>query len=101
MQTGRISTGNPYTTGATLGTTGFFVGLTVSEQSAGLNNPNCPSTGCFGGQVIDFHITPLPGSAFPDSFELTIQVYVGPGVQEDDIEVLSQRRNSCTQYPGR
>ena len=94
VQTGPISGTKRYTTGATLGTTGFFVGLTVGEQSAGLNNPNCPSTGCFAGQVIDFHITPLPGSAFPDSFELTIQVYVGPGVQEDDIEVLTTG-NSC------
>ena len=53
---------------------GLLVGLTVGEQSAGLNNPNCPAPAASRRAVIDFHITPLPGSAFPDSFELTIQV---------------------------
>ncbi len=87
VQTDPVSTGNPYSTGATLGTTGFAVGLTVKEKAAGSNNPNCPSTGCFGAQVIDFEITPLGDSAFPASFTLTIKVYVGPGVQPADLDV--------------
>jgi len=94
VQTDPISTGNPYSTGATLGTTGFAVGLTVEEKAAGSNNPNCPSTGCFGAQVIDFNITPLGDSAFPSSFTLTIKVYVGPGVQETDLDV----RHTTTLY---
>jgi hypothetical protein len=89
VQTDPISTsaGNFYSTGATLGTTGFAVGLTVEEKPQGMNNPNCPATGCFGAQVIDFNITPLSTSGFPDSFTLTIKVYVGPGVQENEIDV--------------
>lgn len=68
---GGISASNPYTTGGTvLGTAAFATGLTVHEQSAGNNNPNCPN-GCFGGQVIQFDITPLVGSSFPASFTLT------------------------------
>ena len=70
VQTGGLSAGNPYSTGAkVLGAT-FAVGLTVLEQSAGNSNVNCPNT-CFGGQVIQFDITPLAGSAFPASYELT------------------------------
>jgi len=88
VQTDPISTGNPYSTGATLGTTGFAVGLTVEEKAAGSNNPNCPSTGCFGAQVIDFNITPLDGVTYPDTFQLTIKVYVGPGVQASDLDVM-------------
>jgi len=87
VQTDPISAGNPYSTGATLGTTGFAVGLTVKEKAAGSNNVNCPSTGCFGGQVIDFNITPLDGVTYPFSFQLTIKVYVGPGVKEGDLDV--------------
>jgi hypothetical protein len=87
VETDPISTGNPYSTRATLGTTGFAVGLTLEEKAAGSNNPNCPSTGCFGGQVIDFEITPLGDSAFPESFTLTIKVYVGPGVKADELDV--------------
>jgi len=86
VQTDPISTGNPYSTGATLGTTGFAVGLTVEEKAEGSNNPNCPS-GCFGSQVIDFTITPLGDSGFPESFTLTITVYVGPGVKSDDLDI--------------
>lgn len=71
VQTGGLSAGNPYSTGASvLGATTFAVGLTVLEQSAGNSNINCPN-GCFGGQVIQFDITPLAGSAFPASYELT------------------------------
>jgi hypothetical protein len=84
---GAISGTNPYSTGATLGTTGFAFGLAVREQSAGTANPNCPSTGCFAGQVIQFDITPLPGSSFPSSFRLTIKVYVGPGVKENELDI--------------
>jgi hypothetical protein len=87
VQTDPISAGNPYSTGATLGTTGFEVGLTVEEKAEGSNNVNCPSTGCFGGQVIDFNITPLDGVTYPVSFQLTIKVYVGPGVKESDIDI--------------
>lgn len=96
VQTDPISTAdnNLYSTGATLGTTGFAVGLTVEEKAAGSNNPNCPSTGCFGAQVIDFNITPLGDSAFPSSFTLTIKVYVGPGVQVTDLDV----RHTTTLY---
>jgi uncharacterized repeat protein (TIGR01451 family) len=89
VQTGTTITsdGNPYSTGATLlGTTGFAVGLSVREQSAGASNVNCPG-GCFGGQVIEFNITPLATSALPTSFRLTIRVYVGPGVKSEDIQV--------------
>ena len=71
VQTGGLSADNPYSTGATvLGATTFAVGLTVLEQSAGNSNVNCPN-GCFGGQVIHFDITPLAGSVFPSSYELT------------------------------
>jgi hypothetical protein len=94
VQTDPISTGNPYSTGATLGTTGFAVGLTVKERAAGSGNPNCPPAGCFGGQVIDFDITPLGSSALPTSFTLTIKVYVGPGVKSDDLDV----RHTTTLY---
>jgi hypothetical protein len=87
VQTDPITTGNPYSTGATLGTTGFAVGLTVEEKAEGSNNPNCPSTGCFGAQVIDFNITPLDGVTYPETFQLTIKVYVGPGVQATDLDV--------------
>ena len=89
VQTDPISTadGNLYSTGATLGTTGFAVGLTVEEKAAGNSNPNCPSTGCFGAQVIDFNITPLDGLTYPETFQLTIKVYVGPGVQATDLDV--------------
>jgi hypothetical protein len=87
VQTDPISTGNPYSTGATLGTTGFAVGLTVEEKAAGPNNPNCPSTDCFGGQVIDFNITPLGGSTLPTSFQLVIKVYVGPGVKSNELDI--------------
>jgi hypothetical protein len=87
VQTDPISAGNPYSTGATLGTTGFAVGLTVEEKAAASNNVNCPSTGCFGGQVIDFNITPLDGVTYPNSFQLTIKVYVGPGVKEADLDI--------------
>ncbi len=87
VQTDPISTGNPYSTGATLGTTGFAVGLTVEEKAEGSNNPNCPSTGCFGAQVIDFRITPLDGVTYPETFQLTIQVYVGPGIKDTDLDV--------------
>jgi hypothetical protein len=87
VQTDPISTGNPYSTGATLGTTGFAVGLTVEEKAAGSNNPNCPSTGCFGAQVIDFNITPLDGVTYPQTFQLTIKVYVGPGTQATELDV--------------
>ena len=89
VQTDPISTAdnNLYSTGATLGTTGFAVGLTVLEKAEGSSNPNCPSTGCFGAQVIDFNITPLDGVTYPATFQLTIQVYVGPGVQATDLDV--------------
>lgn len=87
VQTDPITTGNLYSTGATLGTSGFAVGLTVLEKAAGSNNPNCPATGCFGAQVIDFHITPLDGVTYPATFQLTIQVYVGPGVQPTALDV--------------
>jgi hypothetical protein len=87
VQTDPITTGNLYSTGATLGTTGFAVGLTVEEKAAGSSNPNCPSTGCFGAQVIDFNITPLDGVTYPASFQLTIKVYVGPGVQPTALDV--------------
>jgi hypothetical protein len=89
VQTDPISTsaGNFYSTGATLGTTGFAVGLTVEEKAQAPNDPNCPSTGCFGGQVIDFNITPLGTSDFPETFRLTIRVYVGPGVKAKDLDV--------------
>lgn len=87
VQTDPISTGNLYSTGATLGTSGFAVGLTVEEKAAGSSNPNCPTTGCFGAQVIDFNITPLDGVTYPATFQLTIQVYVGPGVQATDLDV--------------
>src|SRR5262249_57293020 len=66
-----IAASNPYTTGASLAGTQFATGLSVDEESAGSGNPNCPSTGCFGGQVIQFSITPLPGTSFPASFTLT------------------------------
>jgi hypothetical protein len=87
VQTDPISTGNPYSTGATLGTAGFAVGLTVEERAAGSGNPNCPTTGCFGAQVIDFHITPLDGVTYPATFQLTIKVFVGPGVQATALDV--------------
>lgn len=87
VQTDPITTENLYSTGATLGTTGFAVGLTVLEKAAGSSNPNCPTTGCFGAQVIDFNITPLDGVTYPATFQLTIQVYVGPGVQATDLDV--------------
>jgi len=87
VQTAAIGDGNPYSTGATLGTAGFAVGLTVNERAAGSNNVNCPSTGCFGGQVVDFSITPLDGVTYPDTFQLTIKVYVGPGVKSNDLDV--------------
>ena len=87
VQTDPISEGNPYSTGATLGTTGFAVGLTVEEKPQG-SSPNCPSTGCFGAQVIDFNITPLDGVTYPATFQLTIQVYVGPGVKDTDLDVM-------------
>ncbi len=87
VQTDPISPNNLYSTGATLGTTGFAVGLTVEEKAEGSNNPNCPSTGCFGAQVIDFNITPLDGVTYPATFQLTIQVYVGPGVQATALDV--------------
>jgi uncharacterized repeat protein (TIGR01451 family) len=86
VQTDAISAGNPYSTRATLGTTGFAVGLTVKERAAE-SSPNCPSTGCFGGQVIDFAITPLAGTEYPNSFTLTIKVYVGPGIKDTDLDV--------------
>ena len=82
-----IASGNLYSTGATLGTTGFAVGLTVEEKAAGSSNPNCPSTGCFDEKVIDFNITPLDGVTYPATFQLTIEVYVGPGVQAADLDV--------------
>ena len=70
VQTDGLSAGNTYSTGAkVLGET-FAVGLTVLEQSAGNSNVNCPNT-CFGGQVIEFDITPLDGVTFPESYELT------------------------------
>jgi len=87
VQTDPITTGNPYSTGATLGTTGFAVGLTVEEKNVVGVNQNCPIAGCFGGQIIDFNITPLDGVTYPDTFQLTIQVYVGPGVQATDLDV--------------
>ena len=82
-----VAAGDFYSTGATLGDEGFAVGLTVEEKAAGSNNPNCP-TGCFGAKVINFNITPLDGVTYPESFVLTIEVYVGPGVREADIDVL-------------
>jgi hypothetical protein len=90
VQTDPISTatGNLYSTGATLGTSGFAVGLTVEEIAAGSNNPNCPTTGCFGAQVIDFNITPLDGVTYPATFQLTIKVYVGPGVKDTELDVM-------------
>ena len=94
VQTDPITAGNPYSTGATLGTTGFAVGLTVEEKAAGSNNVNCPSTGCFGGQVIDFNITPLDGVTYPAGFQLTIKVYVGAGVKEDELDI----RHTTTLY---
>ena len=94
VQTDPITAGNPYSTGATLGTTGFAVGLTVEEKAAGSNNVNCPSAGCFGGQVIDFNITPLDGVTYPASFQLTIKVYVGPGIQENELDI----RHTTTLY---
>jgi hypothetical protein len=90
VQTDAISTGNRYSTGATLGTTGFAVGLSLRERAPSTiaeATALCPS-GCFGGQVIQFDITPLPDSPYPASFQLTINVYVGPGVKGSDIDVL-------------
>jgi hypothetical protein len=99
VQTGTTITsgGNPYSTGATLfSNTGFQAGLSVRERNAQASDSgNCPG-GCFGGQVIDFNITPLAGSAYPDSFQLTIKVYVGPGVKESDIDVLHTPTGSTT-----
>jgi hypothetical protein len=100
VQTDAISTDNPYSTGATLGMTGFAVGLSVREraptnaEAAAL----CPS-GCFAGQVIDFNITPLDGVTYPASFQLTIKVYVGPGVKQSDIDVLHIPTGSTTASP--
>lgn len=70
VQTGELSSTNPYSTGASVLGTTFAVGLTVLEQSAGNSNVNCPN-GCLGGQVIQFDITPLDGVTFPESYELT------------------------------
>jgi uncharacterized repeat protein (TIGR01451 family) len=86
---GGISATNPYTTGATVLGTAFATGLTVREQSAGNNNQNCPN-GCFGGQVIQFDITPLDGVTYPASFTLTTQVFGGvipPGTKAADVVV--------------
>jgi hypothetical protein len=91
-----VSSLNPYSTNAKmLSDTAFAVGVTVQEREAQAADPNCPNEegdgpnedGCFGGQVIDFDITSLGDSPKPDRFRLTITVYVGPGVQEDDIEI--------------
>ena len=90
VQTGTTITSdsNPYSTGAILFTdTGFEAGLSVRERNeTAADSDNCPG-GCFGGQVIDFSITPLGTSVFPTSFRLTIKVYVGPRIQPADIQV--------------
>jgi hypothetical protein len=89
-QTGTTLSGsNPYSTNATL-TGSFTVGLTVLEHGAGTGNPNCPATGCFGGQVIEFEITPLPNTAFPDLYTLLIEIAdaaIANNVQENELDV--------------
>ena len=88
---GGISASNPYTTGATvLDGEAFAAGLSVREQNAGANNPNCPN-GCFGEQVIQFDITPLGDDAdFPESFTLTATIsgqVIPNGTKAGDIVV--------------
>jgi hypothetical protein len=84
-----ISETNPYTTGAVLFGT-FTVGLSVEEKDIVGNNPNCPTTGCFGGQVIEFEITPLPTTADPTSYTLEIKIAdaaIDNNVKEHQLEV--------------
>lgn len=92
VQTGTaVSGSNPYATGATLvGAQAFAAGLTVREQSSGSGDPNCPSTGCFGEQVIQFEITPLAGSNFPAGYMLTIRISgqaLPNGTKADELDV--------------
>ena len=100
VQTGPTitSVGNPYSTGAILfSQTGFEAGLSVRERNAtAADSDNCPG-GCYGGQVIDFGITPL--GAVPTSFRLTIKVYVGAGVKAKDIQV-NHNGSPVPQAPG-
>jgi len=84
---GAISASNPYTTTGTVLGVAFAAGMSVREENAGPNNINCSSTGCFGGQVIQFNITPLDGVSFPESFTLTWQVVVPNGTKAGDIVV--------------
>lgn len=91
-----ISVDNPYTTTGTVhGAPAFAAGLSVREESAVGSNPNCPTGGCFGGQVIQFNITPLDGVVFPASFTLTWTIsgtVIPKGTKAGDIVV---RHNSA------
>jgi uncharacterized repeat protein (TIGR01451 family) len=85
-----ISGDNPYSTAATVQGTTFAAGLAVrEEEEPEENNINCPATGCLGGQVIEFSITPLAG-VFPTTFTLTVTIageVVGNGTKEEDLDV--------------
>ncbi|MGH3109295.1 MAG: hypothetical protein ACRDQT_00060 [Gaiellaceae bacterium] len=87
-----ISGGNPYTTGAELFGESFTVGLSVRERDAAANDDNCPTTGCFGDQVIDFDITSLSGtdSDLPEGYTLVITIAdeaIPNSVKEDELDV--------------
>ena len=84
-----LSANNFYSTGATLAGAGFTVGLTVNERNVSGVTSNCP-TGCFGAQEIDFEITPLPNTSFPNLYTLVIKIAdaaIPNSVDEDELDV--------------
>lgn len=92
VQTGAaISGNNPYTTTAIVtAPASFAAGLSVREQAAGTGDLNCPSTGCFGGQVIQFDISPLMEGSLPAAYTLTITIVreaLPNGTKAEDLDV--------------
>jgi uncharacterized repeat protein (TIGR01451 family) len=90
VQTGQsISGSNPYSTGATVsGTTAFASGLWVRE--VGSPTPDVCPDGCYGAQMIEFHINPLTGTPYPASFTMTIVIAgeaIGSGTKTADLDV--------------
>jgi uncharacterized repeat protein (TIGR01451 family) len=90
VQTGQsISGSNPYSTGATVsGTTAFASGLWVRE--VGSPTPDVCPDGCYGAQMIEFHINPLTGTPYPASFTMTIVIAgeaIGAGTKKEDLDV--------------
>ena len=105
VQTDGISALNPYSTGATVLGATFAAGLTVREQNAEDDDLNCPPNGCFGGQVIQFDITPLVSTfpaSFPASFTLTATIsgnVIPNGTKAGDIVVTHKTATGVFTVP--